>query len=132
MRTYNLDQLVCVEIFEEEISDFFYVKRKKFLWIEEFEGFVLSKFSDLSYNIVLSKFSDLSYNMEEISELEYNMEEISELEEFFIRDFKLYVKSRVMLNFSDGSSEVFYFNTNKEALDYHNSVTNKLTNKISI
>lgn len=110
MRTYNLDQLVCVEIFEEEISDFFYVKRKKFLWIKEFEGFVLSKFSDFSYN----------------------MEEISELEEFFIRNFKLYVKSRVMLNFSDGSSEVFYFNTNKEALDYYNSVTNKLTNKISI
>jgi homospermidine synthase len=95
METYNLDKLVKIEILNERLDDFYsYKKEIKFLGITiRSEGF---------YSILHDYYEDCPTN-------------------YFLKDGKVFLKSRVLLRFTNEST-VFFFNTYDEALNFHNQL----------
>lgn len=95
METYNLDKLVKIEVLKERLDDFYSFK-------EEIKILGISIRSEGFYSILHDYQKDCPTN-------------------YFLKDGKMFLKSRVLLRFTNESTVIF-FNTYDEAFDFHNKL----------
>lgn len=112
--TYNIDQIVAVSFSEQKISTFwsYCPEQKKKTWFG------------------LGKIKTLPEEWYEVGEWHgKTREQMQNLEEYKLIGNDVYRKSKVVIAFSNGEMQKFFFDTDKEAEASYTSIRNLITNK---